>query len=680
MGYQIPFKSFKGTDYVLMINGGGTILDGSAQVFTTEEDADTDFFKPVRTQSGTFKYLGEGANDRAMWLAMIPQDALDIPVKLMADNVVEWQGYIQPEVYQNDYPANGGLAKHEFSVQCPLSVLDTMDISTDNLDTTPIVTIGDLLENYIFARLTGTTITDYYLQGTAEATWSRLTLKVMRQNFIETDSTGVAPKYSLLEVLEEVCKVFGYTCRMHGTAVYFTMPVTKTGHTEVGFTHYTTLTNTTGRTYAARGTFSVTDVMFCDTKDNEQVVPGIGRAIVKSDINKVDNMIELPYDELYDQYNLGGVATDKRPIQRGYQNIYCGVDVPDAANETMEYDNPLVSLMCFMATRQTDQVGGKWGRFLVYDDNDTVDAGQHIPESKTNFSWKKCIELFHSYEYTGSNTNPLFKITSKLAFVLFEGYIYIDFKCQGMTVQLPISFLPDLHVATCKLKLGNKYWNGITWTTTDSNFILEYENSGAKNNRGDYGGYQTPQWNGFGIPVSSNMQGILEFTIVDVSPWYYMLPFRVDVNGFLPMFDLKIGFVRIKDEDDNNGNEYIEQGGRFKEQYNVDLIFASDVPHGTHIIRKMAAGYGYILDSGNNPVENIKSVDNQDVIAEQELAQIIAQYGMTTHRVVAVNLWTDLLGNIEPTAMSTGLETGMFPLAISHDWWNDITTLTMIQV
>ena len=679
MGYQIPFKSFKGADYVLMINGGGTVIDGSAQVFTTEEDADTDFFKPVRTQSGTFKYLGEGANDRAMWLAMIPQDALDIPVKLMAGNVVKWQGYIQPEVYQNDYPANGGLTEHEFSVQCPLSVLDTMDISTANLDTTPIVTIGDLLENYIFARLTGTTITDYYLQGTADATWSRLTLKVMRQNFIETDSTGVAPKYSLLEVLEEVCKVFGYTCRMHGTAVYFTMPVTKTGHTEVGFTHYTTLTNTTGRTYSARGTFNVTDAMFCDTEDNEQVVPGIGKAIVKSDINKADNMIELPYDELYDQYNLGGAATDKRPIQRGYQNIYCCVDVPDAAHETMEYDNPLVSLMCFMATRQTDQVGGKWGRFLVYDDNDTVDAGQQIPESKTNFSWKKCIELFHGCGYSGSNTNPLFRITSKLAFVLFEGYIYIDFKCNGMSVQLTPFFPQELY-ATCRLKVGNKYWNGTTWTTTESNFNLQYTNEGAKNNRSSYGGYQAPQWNGFGVPVSSNMQGILEFTVIDVPTWSYVFPYPVGVNGFLPMFDLKIGFVRIKDEDENDGNEYIEQGGRFKEQYNVDLIFASDVPHGTHIIRKMAAGYGYLMNPGNNPVEKIKSVDNQDVIAEQELAQVIAKYGMTTHRVVTVNLWSNLVGNVVPTAMSTGLETGMFPLAVSHDWWNDVTTITMIQV
>jgi hypothetical protein len=467
---------------------------------------------------------------------------------------------------------------------------------------------------------------------------------------------------------------------MHGTAVYFTMPVTKTGHTEVGFTHYTTLTNTTGRTYSARGTFSVTDAMFCDTEDNEQVVPGIGRAIVKSDINKVDNMIELPYDELYDQYNVGGVATESRPVQQGTQNIYRGVDVPDAANETMEYDNPLVSVMCFMATRQTDQVGGKWGRFLVYDDTDTVDVGQQIPESKTSFSWKKCIELFHGVGYNGGNTNPLFKITSKQAFVLFEGYIYIDFKCQGMSNLRNYIFPLHEMVATCKLKVGNQYWNGTTWTTTDSTFTLWYNNDGAKNNRSSYGGYQAPQWNGFGVPISANMQGILEFSVMDVPNWYYITVTRYDVNGFLPMFDLKIGFVRIKDEDENDGNEYIEQGGRFKEQYNVDLIFASDVSHGTHVIRKMAAGYGYILNPGNNPVEKIKSVDNQDVIAEQDLAQVVAKYGETTHRLDTVNLWTDLLGNIEPTAMSTGLETGMFPLAISHDWWNDITTLTMIQV
>ena len=688
MGYQIPFKSFHDTDYVLMINGGGTVIDGSAQVFTTEEDADTDFFMPVRTQSGTFKYLGEGANDRAMWLAMIPQDALDIPVKLMAGNVVKWQGYIQPEVYQNDYPANGGLTEHEFAVQCPLSVLDTMDISTDNLDTTPIVTIGDLLENYIFARLTGTTITDYYLQGTADATWSRLTLKVMRQNFIETDSTGVAPKYSLMEVLEEVCKLFGYTCRMHGTAVYFTMPVTKTGHTEVGFTHYTTLTNTTGRTYSARGTFNVTDAMFTDNDNNEQVLPGIGTVTVKSDINQIDNFVEFPYDELYDQYNIGQSDTIVRSVDYYERGVYNLIRQPDANNSMLTYENDTVNLECYMANKPgtSNNAGNakKYCRFFVYDDDDVGAIGGSVPESKGHYNWRKCVELFHSYNYTGSNTTTMFKITSKQAFVISNGMIYIDFKCHHVSAWL--TEIPREMVnrprAICKLKIGNKYWNGSTWTTTNSNFNLPFNSEGAETNRSSYGGINAPQYNGFGIPVTDTLQGLIEFSIVDVPNFNTGFP-SLDINGFLPMMDFKIGFVRGTIEDTKHrGNEYVENGGRFREQYNVDLIFASDVTYGPqNYQRHMPAGMGYILNNATNtPAATIQSVDGNEVIAEQELAQVIAKYGMTTHRLVEVNLWSDVVGNIEPTAMSTGLETGMFPLAISHDWWNDITTLTMIQV
>jgi hypothetical protein len=48
--------------------------------------------------------------------------------------------------------------------------------------------------------------------------------------------------------------------------------------------------------------------------------------------------------------------------------------------------------------------------------------------------------------------------------------------------------------------------------------------------------------------------------------------------------------------------------------------------------------------------------------------------------MVTVNLWSDLVGNVVPTAMSSGLETGMFPIAISHDWRDDITTITMVKL
>lgn len=687
MGYQIPFISFHGTEYVLMINGGGTEIEGSTQVFVTTEDDDNDFFMPVRTQSGTFRYIGYGSGDRARWLAMIPSNALDIPVKLMEGNTVKWQGYIQPEIYQNDYPANGSTMEHEFSVQCPLSVLDTMDISIEDIEMTPVVTIGDLLENYVFSRLTGTVITDYYIQGTASATWDRLNLKVMFNNFIESDSTGFSPKYSLKEVLEEVCKLFGYTCRMHGTAVYFTMPVTQTGHSEVGFTRYSSLTSTTGRTYSARGSFSMNDSMYCDNDNNEQVLPGYGKVTVKSDINVLDNLIEIPYDELYNQYNIGQSDIIIRSVDYYERDIYSLIRQPDGNNQTLDYENDSVQLQCYMAEKPgtNHSAGGakKYCRFLVYDDDNVGPVGGAVPESKGHYAWRKCIELFHSWSYTGHNTNTMFMIKSKQAFALSNGMLYIDFNCHHVSAWLTEAMVANRPKATCRLKVGNKYWNGTAWTTSVRTFNLPFNSEGAQTNRSNYGGINAPQYNGFGIPVTDTLLGIVEFDIIDVPNYNTGGLSGTDINGFLPLMDFKIGFVRgTIEEKDHRGNQYVSYGGHFSQTVNVDLIFACDVTYGPgNYQRHMPAGKGYILNNADEkPAATVPSVDGANVIAEEELSHVIAHYGSTTHRMVTVNLWSDLVGNVVPTSMSSGLETGMFPIAISHDWRDDITTITMVKL
>ena len=80
------------------------------------------------------------------------------------------------------------------------------------------------------------------------------------------------------------------------------------------------------------------------------------------------------------------------------------------------------------------------------------------------------------------------------------------------------------------------------------------------------------------------------------------------------------------------------------------------------------------------PKEKITSMSNTLVIPEQELARIIAAYGNRTHRVVQVSLRGNAVGAVSPLMVSAGLETGMFPLAVSHDWREDITTITMISI
>ena len=193
-----------------------------------------------------------------------------------------------------------------------------------------------------------------------------------------------------------------------------------------------------------------------------------------------------------------------------------------------------------------------------------------------------------------------------------------------------------------------------------------------------------PQYNGCGIPIDNTMRGAIEFTILDVPAWKFpMTGTNIDINGFLPLLDFEIGFVRGTIEDTKHrGNEYTTNGGKFRDEVNVDLIWASDVVYGEgSYIRHMPAGMGYILNgTTEKPTQYVKSMAGGDVIPEQYLSQLIANYGQSTHRLVQMNLRSSSLGDVVPTAVSSGLESGMFPLSISHNWREDITTLTLIQI
>ena len=710
MGYTLLFKSLKGTDYRLIIDGGGTLIDGAASAFETTEDANADMFTPVRTQNGYFRFVGH--SDHATWLGMIPTDALDKSVKLWVDNVIVWQGYITPQVYQNEYPGIGTQV-HEIPVQCPLSVLDTIDVDT-NINNHPVVTFGQLLQEYVFKAVTNltntnarTTITGYYIQGTATVTAARLNLKVMWANFVETDSTGaLKPKYTYKQVLEEFCKFFGYTCRMHGSTVYFTMPVTHSGQSPVGFTSYgaSGLWNSqTGQasagSYTTRGSFSITDAMLVDTNNNEEVHPGVGKVTVRSDINVLDNLVEIPYDEIYDQYNTGVPNNNIiiRALDQGDEKIYYLIKTPDANGGSLTYENDAVAMTLYSAKFDGDALTkNKYCRFLTYDNSEVGDPDtQDIPESKKSYGWVNCVELFHGTEYAGSDGTTMFSITSKQVFVVCGGILYISWKMRDTDAGQYKNMLDDYPATvTAQMRIDNNYWNGSAWVTnpvTPPTFTFRLDSDGPKTTRTHI---TDPQYNGYGIPVEKTMRGIIEFKIIDVQCWKAASqdpfdPRPIDNNGFVPMHDFAIGFVRgVIEDTKHRGNEYVKPAGAFRGETNVDLIFASDVPYGTgNYVRRMPAGLGYILTNGTEiPVQTVPAMNGDYLIAEEELAEVMADYGDHTHRLVQLDLRTTLVGSVDPTKMSATTETGlsdiagMFPLAIGHKWRDDVTILTLIAL
>ena len=706
MGYTITFYDRAATPrkYDLKINGGGTALTGAATTFTTQEDSDADMFMPVRCQTGSFSYLG--TNDHSTWEALIPANALSMPVKLERSGIVVWQGYIQPQVFDNEYPGLDTV-EHTFPVQCPLSVLDTLDIDENTATSKgPTMTFGALLQTYIFGRLTDTSITRYYFQGSVSVVSARLNIRVMWANFLTTDSQGnITSKYSCRQVLEEFCKLFGYTCRMHGTYVYFTQPTENT-NVFAYFDNTMLLPNGNVKTPTTsnRGTFSVTGSMIANMDNHEEVHPGVRKCTVKSDINKLDNLIEIPYDELYDQYNLGipNNPIMVRALDQGDERIYYLIKEPNSNGGSLTYQNDTVSMTLYAAKFNGDALTkNKYCRFLVYDTSEVGDPDtQDIPESKKSFGWSKCVELFHGTEYTGGNTNTMFSITSKQQFVVAGGILYISWKMRQTDAgqykrdhydpNRGNTYPPKV---TARLRIGSKYWTGdwnytsktwstgAGWTDTPSTFTIMLDVDGPKSNRKDI---NDPQYDGFGLPVDKSRKGDLQFEIIDAPSWYSRrqgpLEEDDDNNGFVPMLDFEIGFVRgVVEEQKHSGNEYTHNGGKFTNDVNVDLIFASDVPYGPTSNRHMPAGLGYLLDSDDKPLWKVKSMSDVGVVAEDELARIIATYGNRTHRLVQLSVRDSLMGSPTPDKLSTGL-VSMFPLAVSHDWREDVTTITMIEI
>ena len=78
MGKTITFFDLSKRKYRILIDGGASTaadnLDGGAATMETEEDADTDIFMPVRTQTGYFRFIG--TNDHSTWLSLIPSNSL----------------------------------------------------------------------------------------------------------------------------------------------------------------------------------------------------------------------------------------------------------------------------------------------------------------------------------------------------------------------------------------------------------------------------------------------------------------------------------------------------------------------------------------------------------------------------------------------------------------------------
>lgn len=653
--WDIPFKSLRSarTYWVSVYDnsyGSNTPVElkGGVVPFETQEDTDYDWFKPVRTQSGYLRIMDDG-NDLSgyplssgdKWTDMIPSDDKNRKVILTSGGVTYWRGYLQPQTFSGILYENA--QERQFPVACPLSVLEGVDVDTTARG---MVTFAYLLD-YLLTE-TGYSWPYIYFQGSDAYEW--LKKKVDWENFIETDDEGVRrAKYNCLELLEELCKFWGWSCRTYGESIYFLSPDDHLSPHLTMITQQDLWSINAGYSpqYSTVSWQSVdTDNdIYASTDNNIEYVRGIRKATVTADINRMANILKIDFDKITEILRK---LTPPSVVDQGGVRYYTITGLQDGYVSN-EYEIKLT----------WDQSDIR-AQFSLTDSCDLDEIAY-----KHNYDWKCFLSA-----NDGSTASGMYavRMTLKKSISLAYGMLVID----GNTSSSSNGFI------IARLRIGDKYWDGSSWVATESLFSIPFgdeRNTGATSNgkiicnRSLDAAY--PSYTGHGVPIETAIGGTLVFEIVSVQTT------AAAGQRVVRISDFSISFVRkntAAEESENQINTYIEDSGSvFSDESSVSTIFATDKNNtfGLGIIREDNLTYcqevGYVY-SGGATYEH----------PEQHLVERMASRGESVKLKETIEVRSNLI-NITPITDCETYHMSGYPIAISHNWCDDIAKVIILE-
>lgn len=672
--YTISFKSLRaGTEYTLNIGSGDDdiALKGAAQPFVTQEDDDEDIFTPIRTQSGYLRIVDDGSVAGFNWKKLVPLTAFGKPVALMDGSTVVWQGYIQTQTFSGEL--YGGTQEREYPVICPLSVLEAKEPSVVERDTKSFAYL--LWTILSAAQTTGVVEFDnVYFQGGADArTW--LQTKIDWKNFHSTDSDGVvSAKYSMYQILEDVCTFWGWTCRTQGKDVYFTCAddSTEKNFLQVTLAQLETLGANTG-SVISRTSVSLDGDIFASRDNDDYIINGPSRAVVTADVNKQKTVMQFAPKAYENQMDAGGYTWVQgeddltgfftTPIVRALPTS--GLTTEELVARSSVYGSGFCRRQIFESTESTD--AEKIDAIVLHD------KCTRNTSSQSGWSLDHQIEIDTVYpmDYTGGS----FKFTGSL-FVGCKRYT------DGNELHMRFGIGSDRDHA--------KWWymdpipNGgdisCGWSGTVNRFIARLEGGNIMSTAAYHinaAGILTnvdfksstipaPDSGGYGrLFIDIIGCGVENFTIGD---------FTVEFSREVTEIPTNVHAVRprVMKESRDTSREYTAVNwNQSKDEWSADCIFASD--------NNLEYGYGLLLNATGGYVATVP-YGNDSEHPEQHLADRVSKYWANSKRKLMTDLRFNLIPAIRPNNLVSMNSATFYPASISHDWRDDKVTIGLMEL
>ena len=675
----IPFRTLR-SDQQLSVNvydpdytGTAVVLTGAAQPFETQEESSDDIFMPVRTQSGYLRIVDNGfAADGVTafnWRDFIPTTDTDRPVTLTdANNNVLWQGFLQAQNF--GAVLFGNPQEREFPVQCSLSVTQGIDIDTDQ---TTLRNFAYLLYRVINAIPYPCKPHTIVIQGDAPTMLTRL---VDWQLFVETDDEGnTEATHKLYDVLENVCKFWGLSARTNKGTLYllasddttipqlYSIPYTDLITLAAGFAiQYTTINYTE---VEINGGFASTD-----NKDYQL------RGASDANFSPGNDAAAANVIELFDHEE--EVTMD----ENGWDST---VHYYEDGHYLKTNDILSIERLGFTASA----VSGR-GSFNLVRRGRTEDEGYGYDEAFPT------IMVHKSYEqgYTPITMQTAFMHSFSDGFFRILGDTYRG----GDKYQHGSFYAGDydtyMHFGVGTSRENAKWWDGEKWVNTLTQFRCTLGNTKPEmfprfiTQEEVMGSVSTSivetsillTGSAFYGYIFIDILGSINFPETDGQRAFNIRDFRIEFqknNQVVKQQFPNSGWWSIRDKELKQKKYKSNNGNAIDEEYSIDSIFASENTN--------KPGYGIVLNPNGDYFPGL--IYEQDVEhPEQHVCNRVTNYWAHSKRKIEAVLLTHdgtnetTAAGVTPAHMVEMDGTTMHPIAISHQWRDDVVSLIMMEM
>lgn len=683
--YIIPFKSLRGrTDYRLCIwdqTGAEQVeLIPAAEPFVTQEDDDEDAFAFIRTQTGSIKVVDTGDVN---WRSIMPSNDLDKPVTLEVMNTPVWVGYLQSESYGGEL--YGNPQEREFAVQCPLSVLRAVQVTTQE---TELHNFAYILK-YIIDSLPSYTnnandpvVNRVIVQGGSYARQWLLNL-VDWQNFInQSDEDGDTAKYNLYEILEDICRFWGWTARILQRTLYLTRNDDRqnSGLLTLTYSQLSSLANgstSAGSTSSRQSAIQISSGSLVSTDNDDFQLRGPSKATVKSDCNAESTVVKFAPKAVREELGNTWTWVQGEEFMTGY------FTTPNVGSFGQSPSSPAYNIM-----RGTSAVvAGGFGfycRRQIFssseaDSADKVDmictAGYHFSSPLASIS----IERWRNYSggslslkgslYAGEQ---MFTTNTESTLCMFvrigigsdrnNAKWYSLKHSDGGVIKSKWQSTPDV----VAMPVSGSQLQGFTAVKINSS--VEFST---------WGQFQS-------IPLDKNLSGklFIDFMGMAYGPITTLGgTVEVQIGDFEVDFSRDVTFIpsttgeqraRVMTEERKSSREYVsESDGQTHDEWNADCIYASD--------NNMEYGYGLLQLPAGGFMEKAQYYTGSEY-PEKHLANRVVAYWQQAKRKLSPAVTQESAAVVTPVTPVTMDGTQCQVLSIAHNWCDDVVTLGLLQL